>query len=110
MPITTTDRLRALIADLGGQAAVAEMLGVNRSRVSRWLRSEQPDPENRRKLESLEFILSRLLQRYELGTALKWLRGTNAHLGDRRPVDLLARGRVAEVLLALEAHETGAYA
>lgn len=110
MTVATKEKLRALTQDLGGQAAVAEMLGVSRSRVSRWLRTERPDAGNRRKLEALEFVLGRLLERYELETALKWLRGFNAHLGDRRPVDLLVHGRVAEVLQAVEADETGAYA
>jgi DNA-binding transcriptional regulator YdaS (Cro superfamily) len=110
MPVGTREKLRALTEDLGGQSKVAQMLGVSRSRVSRWLRTERPDPENRRKLEAIEFVLARLLERYELATALKWLRGVNAHLGDRRPVDLLASGRVAEVLAAVEADETGAYA
>lgn len=110
MPVTTKAKLRELTRDLGGQARVAEILGVSRSRVSRWLRTERPDRENRRKLEAVEFILSRLLDRYERETALKWLHGFNAHLGDRRPLDLVAAGRVTEVLAALEADETGAYA
>jgi len=78
--------------------------------VSRWVASEEPDAANRRKIEGVEFILSRLLDRWERDTALKWLEGVNAFLGDRRPVDLLAHGRVAEVLEAIEAEESGAYA
>jgi uncharacterized protein (DUF2384 family) len=65
---------------------------------------------NRRKVEDVEFVLSRLLQFLDKETAIKWLQGMNAHLGDRRPIDLLANGRVAEVLEAIEAEETGAYA
>jgi hypothetical protein len=34
----------------------------------------------------------------------------NPQLGDSRPSDLLRNGRVAEVLAAIEADETGAYA
>ncbi len=109
MPIAVRERLRAVERDLGSQAEVARVLGVSRSRVSRWLRDEDPDPKNRRKLEGLEFVLARLQQTYEPDTAGKWLRGFNAHLGDRRPVDLLSAGRVAEVLRAIEAEETGAY-
>lgn len=110
MPVGVRRKLQAVARDLGGQAKAARALGVSPSRVSRWLGREEPDPINRRKVEGLEFVLSRLLQVYERDTALKWLQGMNAHLGNRRPVDLLARGRVTDVLRAIEAEETGAYA
>ena len=54
--------------------------------------------------------MARLLQTFHRETAVSWLYGMNAHLGDRRPIDLLASGRVSEVLAAIEAEETGAYA
>jgi transcriptional regulator with XRE-family HTH domain len=110
MAIATADRVRSLVDDFGGQAEVARALGVNRSRVTRWLRDESPDLANRRKLEAVEFALNRLSQTFRRETAVSWLYGVNAHLGDRRPIDLLAAGRVAEVLAAIEAEETGAYA
>lgn len=109
MPVHAREKLRALTHDLGTQARVARLLGVDPSRVHRWLRTEEPDPANRRKLDGVEFILARLLDLYERETAVKWLEGFNAHLGNRRPVDLLAAGRVAEVLQAVESAETGAY-
>jgi uncharacterized protein (DUF2384 family) len=110
MPVAVREKVRAVSSDLGGQAKLARVLGVSPSRVSRWLRTDEPDPTNRRKVEGVEFVLSRLLETYRRETALKWLQGINAHLGDRRPIDLLGRGRVAEVLEAIEAEETGAYA
>lgn len=33
-----------------------------------------------------------------------------AHLGNARPIDLLTRGRVSDLLRAIEADESGAYA
>jgi len=110
MPVEVRTKLRAITDDLGSQARVARVLGVSPSRVSRWLRTEDPDAANRRKLEGLEFVLGRLLDVYERETAIKWLQGFNAHLRDRRPIDLLSAGRITEVLAALEAEETGAYA
>lgn len=110
MPVPARERLMAVTRDLGSQAEVARTLGVSRSRVSRWLRSEEPDTANRRKLEGVEFVLARLLQTFEPQTARKWLNGINAHLGGRRPLDLLAAGRVASVLEAIEAEESDAYA
>jgi transcriptional regulator with XRE-family HTH domain len=110
MAITAADRVRSLVEDFGGQAEVARALGVDRSRVTRWLRDAAPDATNQRKLESVEFAMARLLQTLHRETAVSWLYGLNAHLGDRRPIDLLADGRVSEVLAAIEAEETGAYA
>ena len=110
MPVAVREKVRAVSKDLGGQAKLARMLGVSASRVSRWLRTEQPDAENRRKVEGVEFVLGRLLDIYERETALKWLQGFNAHLGNRRPIDMLGAGRVAEVLEAIAAEETLAYA
>lgn len=110
MPVEVRRKVLAVSRDLGGQAKLARLIGVSPSRVSRWLRNEEPDPVNRRKVEGVEFILSRLADTRERSTALKWLEGLNAHLGNRRPIDLLAVGRVADVLEAIEAEETGAYA
>jgi transcriptional regulator with XRE-family HTH domain len=103
-------KLVMLVADMGSQAQVARALDVDRSRVSRWLADEEPDRENLLKLEAVEFALSRLQVTYQRSTAMKWLYGFNVHLGDARPIDLLTRGRVADVLRAIEADETGAYA
>jgi uncharacterized protein (DUF2384 family) len=110
MPVAVREKVRAVSKDLGGQARLARVLGVSPSRVSRWLRTEEPDAENRRKVEAVEFVLGRLLDLYQQDTAVKWLQGFNGHLGNRRPIDLLAHGRVAEVLGAIEADDTGAYA
>jgi len=111
VPVTAKEKLRAVTQDLGSQARVARLLGVSPSRVSRWLRTgEQPDAENRRKVSNVEFVMTRLLEVFHRETALDWLQGINAHLRHRRPIDLLAEGRIVEVLGALEAEETGAYA
>jgi transcriptional regulator with XRE-family HTH domain len=108
--VPVREKLRAITQDLGSQARVAEALGVSRSRVSRWLRTEQPDPENRRKLEGLEFVLSRLLQIYHPDTAVDWLLGMNPFLREARPIDHIAGGRITEVLRAIDAEEAGSYA
>jgi transcriptional regulator with XRE-family HTH domain len=110
MQALARQKLEALIDRMGSQAQVARALEVDRSRVSRWLADEEPDRDNLIKLEAVEFVLSRLLLSYRRQTAVKWLFGTNAHLGDARPIDLLKRGRVSEVLRAIEAEEAGAYA
>ncbi|MDP9243405.1 MAG: helix-turn-helix domain-containing protein [Actinomycetota bacterium] len=103
-------KLRAVSKDLGSQAEVARVLGVSRSRVSRWLRDEQPDLENQRKIEGLEFVLGRLLRLLEPSSAVKFLTAYNPALHDFRPVDLLAQGRVGEVLAAIQLAEGQGYA
>lgn len=111
MPVPVTTKLRAVIEDLGSQARVARALGVSPSRVSRWLKQgEEPDAENRRKLETLEFVLARLLSFLHPETAVKWLNGSNPFLNDFRPLDYLARGRVHEVLSSIDAFQAGSYA
>ena len=110
MPVDVKEKLRAVTHDLGSQARVARALGVSPSRVSRWLNGEQPDPENRRKLEGLEFVLARLSMMYTPRVAWDWLHGMNPFLHDNRPIDVLSRGRVTDVLEAIDADEAGSYA
>jgi hypothetical protein len=103
-------KLRHLAETLGGQSEVARILRVDRSRITRWLASDVPDPQNQAKLDALDFVVSRLLQHFHPETARKWLFGMNAHLGNRRPIDLIGQNRVAEVIAAIEQDELGAYA
>ena len=106
----TRAKLRWLIEELGGQSAVARLLGVDRSRITRWLAGEEPDARNRARLEGLEFVVARLLQRFPPATARKWLGGINAHLGNRRPLDFIDRNRIAEVIAAIEQADLDSYA
>ncbi|MGH2653325.1 MAG: hypothetical protein ACRDHV_03105 [Actinomycetota bacterium] len=107
MPVR--DKLRAVAQDLGSQARVARALGVSPSRVSRWLRTEEPDLANRRKVEGLEFTLARLLSFLEPEVAIDWLNGSEPFLNFHRPIDVLARGRVTEVLEALDSFQAGSF-
>ncbi|MBI3493112.1 MAG: DUF2384 domain-containing protein [Acidobacteria bacterium] len=106
----TRVKLRRIAEELGGQSEVARLLHVHRSRVSRWLAGDEPDPRNKAKLEALEFVLARLLQTFAPATVRKWLSATNAHLGHRRPLDLLARNRLSEVIAAIEQADLDSYA
>jgi hypothetical protein len=111
MPIQSARRIEALVDDFGGRAQVARILQVNRSQVTRWLDGgQEPDPGNQRKVEATELAMARLLRLYDAATARLWLAGTNAHLANRRPMDLLARGRLADVLAAIDAEEGGTFA
>jgi transcriptional regulator with XRE-family HTH domain len=105
----TRIKLERTIEVLGGQSEVARALGVHRSRITRWLAGEEPDPHNRARLEALEFITARLLQTFPPDTARKWLTGFNAHLGDRQPLYMIAHNRIAEILAAIEQDELESY-
>ena len=70
----------------------------------------QPDPENEEQIAALRLIALRLSRLYQPKTAMKWLLGVNAFLGNRRPTDLIRRGRIAEVLAAIEQTATNSYA
>jgi len=110
VPVPTREKLKAITKDLGSQARVARALGVSPSRVSRWLKTEDPDPENRRKVEALEFVLAYLLSFLHPDTAVKWLTAMNPFLHDFQPIEYLARGRVEEVIGAAKAFRALSYA
>jgi transcriptional regulator with XRE-family HTH domain len=111
VPVDVKTKLRAVVEDLGSQAKVAELLGVSRSRVSRWLRTgEEPDEGNRRALQGIEVVLARLYDAWpDRDVAMAWLYGLNPDLENRRPITVLRRGRVGDVLEALDSHLAGGY-
>jgi transcriptional regulator with XRE-family HTH domain len=109
MPVPVRTKLRAIKEDLGSQARVARALGVSPSRVSRWLKAEDPDPENRQKIEGLEFVLAYLLTFLTPDAAVAWLHGRDGFLNDFRPIDHLARGRIPEVIGAARAFRAGSF-
>jgi uncharacterized protein (DUF2384 family) len=103
-------KLGFLARQFKNKSQLARLLEVDRSRISRWLTAETPDVENQAKVEALEFVFSRLTAFLAPETAREWLMGMNAHLSNRRPIDLLRQGRVAEVIAAIEQFEAGSYA
>ena len=103
-------KIKRLAEELGGQSQVAAALRVDRAQVTRWLRGARPGQANEARIDALEFVLARLRQALAPGTAVKWLTGVNAHLGNRRPLDLLADERVAEVVAAIEQEQNDSYA
>lgn len=106
----TRAKIQRLAEEFSGQSRLARLLSVDRSRITRWLDGEEPDPANRARLDAIEYVMTRLLRTFPPPTARKWLTGVNAALGNRRPLDLLANGRVAEVIGAIEQAELNSYA
>jgi transcriptional regulator with XRE-family HTH domain len=95
----------------GNQSAVADVLGVDRASVTRWLQGkDSPDLENEERIAGVRYVMIRLTRILKPQIAESWLKGINAHLDNKRPLDLLRDGRIAEVISAIEQMEAGSYA
>ena len=110
MPVATAEKVEALRRDFESGAAVADLLGVSRSRVTRWLQGAGIDPLNAERVDVLELVWSNLLRLYERTAAKQWLLGLNPNLGDRRPVDLVRAGRAEELMRAIRAERADSFA
>jgi uncharacterized protein (DUF2384 family) len=110
MPVQTADKVVALSRDFRSQRRLAELLGVSPAQITRWRNGSGIDEANANRVDLLELVMSSLLRTYTPDAAEDWLLGINPHLGDRRPVDLVRRGRTRELLDAIEAERAGSYA
>jgi uncharacterized protein (DUF2384 family) len=110
MPVATARKVEALRADFRTGPRLADMLGVSRSQVTRWLRGAGIDPLNAEKVDLLDLVWSNLLRLYARDAALAWLFGVNPRLGDRRPIDLVRAGRAEELVRAIRAERSDSFA
>jgi hypothetical protein len=91
-------------------AELAEAFGVNRSAVAHWKRGGPIGPENWELLQALDTTVGLLGGFLNAATIPKWLRGVNGFLDNRRPLDVLRTGRLSEVVRAIEAERSEAFA
>jgi uncharacterized protein (DUF2384 family) len=110
MAVAIATKVDALRIDFGSAARLADMLGVSRAQVTRWLRGSGIDPLNAEKVDLLELVWSNLLRLYDREAALAWLFGLNPVLGDRRPIDLIRDGRTEELMRAIRAERSDSFA
>jgi transcriptional regulator with XRE-family HTH domain len=104
-------RLESARRAFPSDARVAEALGVDRAQVKRWREGRTtPGRENADRIVGLDAAIELLSDWLEPGSIAKWLTGFNAHLGDRRPLDLLREGNLSDVIAAIEALKSGSYA
>lgn len=104
-------RLRIAIATAGSVTELADLLDVHRSQPGRWLKRESaPGPSARRVVDDLALVATKYVSAWPAETIRDWLTGDNAFLGGATPKDMLRRGRVSEVLAALEGELAGVYA
>jgi DNA-binding transcriptional regulator YiaG len=105
------DRLESARRAFASDAKMADALGVDRAQVKRWREGRtEPGPGNAERVVGLDAAVELLTGYLEPASIGKWLLGHNAHLGERRPVDLLREGNLSEVTAAIEALKSGAYA
>jgi uncharacterized protein (DUF2384 family) len=110
MPVATARKIQALRADFRSGAQLADLLGVSRSQITRWLRGAGIDPLNAERVDLLELVWSSLLRVYDREAALSWLFGINPRLGNRRPIDLVRAGRTEELMRAIRAERSDSFA
>jgi uncharacterized protein (DUF2384 family) len=110
MPVATAQKVEALSRDFSSQRRLAELLGVSPAQVTRWRRGQGIDEVNAQRVDLLELVMSQLLRLYSSEAAERWLVGLNPHLGDRRPIDLIRRGRSRELIEAIAAERAGSFA
>lgn len=89
---------------------IATALGVDRSQLSRWKAGQSPDNVNRDRLVGLDATVELLSGFLGERTIHKWLMSPNAHLANRRPISVLRANRLSEVIAAIEAEKSGAFA
>ena len=110
MAVAIAAKVDALRIDFGSSARLADMLGVSRAQVTRWLRGSGIDPLNAEKVDLLEVVWSNLLRVYSPEAARSWLWGVNPNLGDRRPIDVVRAGRAEELMRAIRAERSDSFA
>ena len=110
MPVATARKVEALRVDFRSAARLADLLGVDRAQVTRWLRGAGIDPANAEKVDLRELVWAPLLRLYDRDAALAWLFGINPTLGDRRPIDLIRAGRAEELMRAIRAERADSFA
>ena len=109
MPVAVAQKVKTLSVDFRSSARLADLLGVSRSQVTRWLRGAGIDPLNAEKVDLLELVWSSVLRIYDQDAALAWLFAVNPLLGDRRPVDLIRQGRTEELMRAVRAERSDTF-
>jgi hypothetical protein len=90
--------------------ALADAVGVHRSQVSRWSQGKLAQRENAWLLRDVAAAVARLADHYEQSTIEKWLFASNPELGGETPIELLRQGRLPEILMAVDAQTSGAFA
>lgn len=89
---------------------IAQLLDTTPQTVSRWQTGRaEPQPDGLRRLLALEWLVDQLGDFYPPDEARLWLFAHHGQLGGRRPADLIAEGRIDDVLALIDQLRDGAY-
>lgn len=105
------ERTQFLVETVGGVTQLARTLGVAASQPSRWKSGEEiPSPEIASKLLDLDHVVALAVQVWDPEVVMDWMTTGNGFLEGSEPIDVLLQRGPAEVVDALKATISGAYA
>ena len=90
-------------------AALADAVGVHRSQITRWKVGDPASAENAWLLRDLAFAAETLSEYFDPAASHGWLHGHSPELNGETPLEAIRGGRVADVLMALQAQVGGAF-
>lgn len=104
-------RTQFLINHVGGVTKLADALDVSKSQPSRWKDGKEvPSPEMSARLLDLDYVVAFAMQAWDSSIVMEWLNSPNGFLGGAAPLEVLRQRGSAEVIDALRATISGAYA
>lgn len=107
----SAERAQFLVDTVGGVNKLARTLGVSPSQPSRWKSGQEvPSPEVAARLLDLDHVLALAIQAWHPAVVMDWMTAANGFLEGARPIDVLMQRGSAEVIDALKATLSGAYA
>jgi hypothetical protein len=106
-----SERADFLIEAFGGVSKLADALGVSKSQPGRWRSGvERPGVTAARNLLDLDHVMGRASQVWRPDVAARWMGSSNAFLQGSRPIDVLMTRGPNDVINALDATLSGAFA
>lgn len=107
----SAERAQFLIDTVGGVNSLAKTLGVSPSQPSRWKSGQEvPSPDIAAKLLDLDHVVALAVQTWHPVIVMDWMTTANGFLDGAQPLDVLLQRGSAEVIDALKATLSGAYA
>jgi transcriptional regulator with XRE-family HTH domain len=99
------------IVQVVSQTELADLIGVHRSSVSRWVRGEDvPDPDRAASLLGLDYVVNVYAQHRLPSTFITWLQSPNAFLNGAAPAAVLEMEGPGRVVAAVQAEAAGSFA
>lgn len=90
--------------------SIAQMVGATPQTLSRWTTGKNdPQPEHLDRLLEFDYLTERLSEFFEPEDAKLWLFAPHPQLNGQRPADLVAKGRMKEVLAVIARLQDSAF-